>query len=246
MMLHPRLVHRRPSDVGARKIVGEKCVKELVEDRPASRLAILIDQNALSGRGRAIFFKAAATISPDEVNVMATHGRGIISAAMRPERAYALQLYPMRKLSLDRAASTYFTSVEAAQCTETGISTSERALTLNTLGDRSSSSEDLVTPGHIMPAVISREAPGALELVSLALDYELQTSGADAIAWCDILDEQGDVACTAFCAELAGRVGCPILILRGTAVIEAEALALSRELPNLKVGVTGLDLGQFA
>jgi hypothetical protein len=97
-----------------------------------------------------------------------------------------------------------------------------------------------------MPAVISREAPGALELVSLALDYELQTSGADAIAWCDILDKQGDVACTAFCAELAGRVGCPILIIRGTAVIEAEALAFSRELPNLKVGVTGLDLGQFA
>lgn len=221
-------------------------MKDLVEDRPPSRLAILIDRGAFSGRGRAIFLKSAVTVSPDDVNVMATHGRGIVSAALRPERAYALHLYPMGKPSPERAAATYVTSVEAARCTETGISTAERALTLNTLGDNSSRPEDLVTPGHIMPAVIRREAPGALELVSLALDYESQTSGADVLAWCDILDEQGDVAGTAFCIDLAGRVGCPILVRRGNAVIEAEALALSRELPNLKVGMSGLDLGQFA
>lgn len=218
----------------------------LKNDCPSSRLSILIDEGALSGLGRAIFLKAAEQVTAADVNAMATHGRGIVSAGMRPERAYALRLYPMGEANPDRQASAYLTSVESVRCSETGISAAERALTLNTLGSLQSTSEDLVTPGHIMPAVVSPNASGGLELVSLALDYELRHSGSEVIAWCDILDDRGDVASSAYAAKVAMDLGCPLLVRRATAIVDAEALASSKGLPELPVMNRGLDLGQFA
>lgn len=219
---------------------------KLKSNRQEGRLSILVDSEALSGRGRAIFLKAADVVSAADVNVMATFGRGIVSAAMRPERAYALRLQPMGGGAQDRSASFYMTSVEAAACTETGISAAERALTLNILGLSTTKPEDLVTPGHILPAVVSADVPESLELVSLALDYEMRQSASVVVAWCDILDKKGDVANSAYAVKLAASLDCPLLIRMSTAVVEAKSLAASKGLPYLEVMDGGLDLGQFA
>lgn len=221
-------------------------MKTLLRDRPQSRLAILVDQEALARRGRAIFMRAACDITAAEVNLMAKHGRGIISAAMRPNRAISLGLNPMAATSSDRAASSYMASVEAARCTETGISAAERALTLQTLGDPATVPQDLVTPGHIMPAIVSESSGSALELVLIALNHEGSSSGAEVIAWCDILDAEGEVASAEYAIHLARQLGCKLVMRRGCAALDAHALVASRQLPSIQVLDSGLELSQFA
>ncbi|WP_164847526.1 3,4-dihydroxy-2-butanone-4-phosphate synthase [Sphingobium algorifonticola] len=206
----------------------------------------MVDHDALERRGRALFVRAAKGIAAADVNLMAKHGRGLISAAMRPSRAFALGLQPMAAISPERAASPYMASVEATRCSETGISAAERALTLHVLGAPDTQPENLVTPGHIMPAVIREDAPGALELVSIALDHEGRTNGAEVIAWCDILDNEGEVASWTYAVRLARHLGCPLLVRRGNAVVDADALATSRRQPVIPVLDSGLELSHFA
>jgi 3,4-dihydroxy 2-butanone 4-phosphate synthase / GTP cyclohydrolase II len=218
----------------------------LVQDLPIGALSILIDRSALNGRGRDIFFQQADAIDAQDVNQMARYGRGVIGAALTADRAFALGLSPLSNTHSRVNAPRYLSSVEARACTETGISAGERAITLRCLGAAGSRPSDLVSPGHIMPAVVSETVGPDASLESLAFYFALRSSGALAIAWCDILDTSGEVANWTFCAKLSQTLDVPLLVRIGDAVIGADVAERSGQAPIINVDSGGLDLGQFA
>jgi 3,4-dihydroxy 2-butanone 4-phosphate synthase/GTP cyclohydrolase II len=116
--------------------------------------------------------------------------------------------------STDRPGTPrYLASVEAARCTETGISAAERALTLNVLGDLQSVPTDLKVPGHIMPAVVHEGVDSGSPLASTARCYVQARHQSLVVAWCDILDENGDLASADYCEALASKLGLVLLHL---------------------------------
>jgi len=223
---------------------GEK-MREIAEDLPSVRLAVCVDRNALAGRGRGIFFVPAEGVSAQDVNEMARSGRGLVAAAMTAERAFTLGLMPLAQARSDSRVR-YLVSVEAVACAETGISASERALTLRTLAAHSTTAVDLVSPGHIMPSIVATRIGPESELQELAFHAASAHGNALAIAWCDILDDAGDVASAPWCEALAVKLGLVLLVRRGDALVEAAMLDRSMTDPVIRVGVGGLDLGQFA
>ncbi len=170
-------------------------------------LAILLDDTALAGAGRGIFFMDAADISAADVNQMATHGRGVICASLSLSRAFALGIGRMERARMRPDFPAFLASVEATACSETGISAEERALTLRTLGRAETAPSDLKSPGHIMPAVVM-ENQNLLPNVGQSM---VAASGGLAAAWCDILDERGNVAGTRDVLAIAERLGIKVV-----------------------------------
>ncbi len=209
-------------------------------------LMILIDRSALCGRGRGIFFMQADNIRGDDVNIMARHGRGVIGAALTASRAFAIGLSPLVNTQIRDGAPRYMTSVEAAACTETGISAAERAMTLRVLAGVSTNPGDLVAPGHIMPAIVAESEGAEASLEAIGFHYAARSGNALAIAWCDILDKEGDVADSAYCFALAKHLAVPLLLRVGNTAIAADVVERSRLARDIDVKSGGLDLGQFA
>ena len=227
-------------------ILGGRVLGDIQRDMPISGLSILVDRAACAGQGRGIFFQQADAIEARDVNEMARSGRGVIAAALTADRAFALGLVPLGNGLLRADATRYVASVEAKACSETGISAAERALTLRVLGAPAALASDLVSPGHIMPAVVTEDEAGATSLVSLAFYHVVRSGGAHVVAWCDILDDEGEVATAAYCERVADRLAVPLYVRMGAEIVEAAALARSHDDPLISVRRGGLDLGQFA
>ncbi len=218
----------------------------ITRDVPIGTLSILIDRSALNQRGRGVFFQQADAIDAQDVNVMARHGRGVIGAALTADRAFALGLTPLNNTHVRNNAPRYMASVEALACTDTGISASERATTLRCLAGADTRPNDLVSPGHIMPAIVPEFSGPDTSLEALAFHHASRSGGALAIAWCDILNDEGDVADWAYCASLAQTLAVPLLLRLGDAAVSAEVVERSGQPPVIQVKSGGLDLGQFA
>lgn len=219
----------------------------ITRDVSVGTLSILIDKAALNGRGRGVFFQQADAIDAHDVNLMARHGLGVIGAAMIADRAFALGLLPLNSSHIRDNAPRYMASVEARVCTETGISAAERAMTLRCLAGAGTKPGDLVSPGHIMPAIVpERLTCTDSNLEALAFHFAARTGDALAIAWCDILDTAGEVADWSYCAALAETLALPLLVRLGDSVVSADAVKRSGKAPVIDVSSGGLDLGQFA
>jgi len=190
---------------------------------PGCNLTVLVDEAPDSGRG--IMFCNAGGITAADVNMMATHGRALIGAVLSRARAFALDLAPMRGAQPRIGRPQFLASVEAAACTETGISAHERALTLGALGDWSSTPASFHSPGHVFPAVPA-ENPTAWQISDIAYHFCGIRTGALATAWCDILDSRGNVASANWCRDLAHTLGL-------TLITTGEALAAINADPAL-------------
>jgi 3,4-dihydroxy 2-butanone 4-phosphate synthase/GTP cyclohydrolase II len=169
------------------------------------QLGILIDEYAPAHGRRGILFAPARAIHADTVNQMARLGRSVIACCVSADRAHDLGLETMRG-GIERSGNPRFlVSVEAAACDGTGISAADRAQTLRDLGDPSAAAADLVTPGHIMPCLPPSDRDQIL--LHRALEMAETQSGVAAVAWCDIVNERGNVGSLDYCEELGDRFG---------------------------------------
>ena len=125
-------------------------IEEAIREIRAGRVVIVVDDEDRENEGD--FICAAETITPDIVNFMATHGRGLICAPILEEKADALDLPMMvnKNTALHETAFTVSIDLEGDGVT-TGISTSDRAKTLQVLAIPDSKPEDFARPGHIFP-----------------------------------------------------------------------------------------------
>ena len=123
--------------------------QEILDDLKNGRMVIIMDDEDRENEGD--FVMAASMARPDDINFMATHGRGLICLTLTRERCEQLQL-PLMVSGTDSQASTNFTvSIEAAEGVTTGISAADRAETIRAAVAPYAKPEDLVQPGHIFP-----------------------------------------------------------------------------------------------
>jgi 3,4-dihydroxy 2-butanone 4-phosphate synthase/GTP cyclohydrolase II len=124
-------------------------IEEIIEDIRQGKMVILMDDEDRENEGDLIM--AASWVRPEDINFMATYGRGLICLTLTRERCEQLNLPPMVRDN-NAAHSTAFTvSIEAAEGVTTGISAADRAVTVRAAVAEEAGPEDLVQPGHIFP-----------------------------------------------------------------------------------------------
>ncbi len=124
-------------------------IDDIIADIRAGKMVIMVDDENRENEGDLIM--AAEKVRPEDVNYMATHGRGLICLTLSRERCAQLRL-PLMVIETDQRHTTNFTlSIEAAEGITTGISAHDRARTIQAAVAPSAKPEDLSQPGHIFP-----------------------------------------------------------------------------------------------
>jgi 3,4-dihydroxy 2-butanone 4-phosphate synthase/GTP cyclohydrolase II len=168
-------------------------VEEAVEEIKNGKVIIVVDDEDRENEGD--FVCAAEYVTPDIINFMIKHGRGMVCAALSGKRLDELGL-PLMVDSNSALHGTQFTvTVDAIEGTTTGISAADRSLTIKKLIDKNSRAEDFARPGHIFPlrafneGVLRRagHTEAAVDLCRLA---KLNTAGV----LCEILKDNGEMA----------------------------------------------------
>jgi 3,4-dihydroxy 2-butanone 4-phosphate synthase/GTP cyclohydrolase II len=126
-------------------------IERSIEAMREGRMCIICDDEDRENEGDLVVAADAAT--PEVVNFMATHGRGLICCALTEEKARALSLPMMTRHNRAPLQTAFTVSVEAREGVTTGISAADRARTIQVLVDPKSSWDDLVVPGHMFPLV---------------------------------------------------------------------------------------------
>jgi 3,4-dihydroxy 2-butanone 4-phosphate synthase/GTP cyclohydrolase II len=124
-------------------------VPELVAELAAGRMVILVDEEDRENEGDLVL--AAEHVTPEAINFMARHARGLICLTLTRERCERLQLPLMSSKNGTRHGTAFTVSIEAASGVTTGISAADRARTVAAAVARDAKPSDLVQPGHVFP-----------------------------------------------------------------------------------------------
>ena len=127
------------------------CIEEIIADIAAGKMVIMVDDENRENEGDLIM--AAAKVRAEDVNYMATHGRGLICLTLSRERCAQLRLPLMVSGTDDRHATNFTISIEAAEGITTGISAHDRARTIQAAVAPAAKPEDISQPGHIFPVM---------------------------------------------------------------------------------------------
>ncbi|KFG88433.1 GTP cyclohydrolase II [Sphingobium herbicidovorans NBRC 16415] len=125
--------------------------EEIINEARNGRMFILVDDEDRENEGDLVIPAQMAT--PDAINFMATHGRGLICLAMTKSRVEELGLDLMSRNNGTRHETAFTVSIEAREGVTTGISAADRARTISVAIDGSKGRDDIVTPGHVFPLV---------------------------------------------------------------------------------------------
>ncbi|NPA71470.1 MAG: 3,4-dihydroxy-2-butanone-4-phosphate synthase [Gammaproteobacteria bacterium] len=124
-------------------------IEELIEDYKQGKMVILMDDEDRENEGDLLI--PSEKVTPEDVNFMARHGRGLICLTMTRERCQQLHLPLMVKDNSDPHGTPFTVSIEAAEGVTTGISAGDRAITVQAAVAKDAGPADIVTPGHIFP-----------------------------------------------------------------------------------------------
>jgi 3,4-dihydroxy 2-butanone 4-phosphate synthase/GTP cyclohydrolase II len=168
-------------------------IKDAIEDIRQGKIVIVVDDEDREAEGD--FICAADLITPELINFMALHGRGLICTALTSERIDQLRLPMMVQNNTSQFETAFTVSVEAKVGTTTGISAQDRSLTSKKLADAQCSAYDFVTPGHTFPLrartggvlVRAGHTEAAVDLAQMAGRYP-------AGVICEIMNPDGTMA----------------------------------------------------
>lgn len=168
-------------------------VDDVVNDIRAGRMVIVTDDADRENEGDLVM--AAEKVTPDAINFMTKHGRGLICVPISNERAEQLGLQRMVAQNREMYRTDFTVSVDAAHGVTTGISAHDRAATIQILANPKSMPDDLVQPGHIFPlrakdGGVLRRTGHTEATVDLARMAGLQPAGV----LCEILHDDGTMA----------------------------------------------------
>ena len=129
-------------------------IPEALEDFRAGRMLVVVDDEDRENEGDLTI--AAELITPEIINFMAMHGRGLICLALTPERCDQLALPLMSPNNTSRFSTAFCEAVDAAEGVSTGISAADRALTIQVAMRPDAKPSDLARPGHVLGGSIAR------------------------------------------------------------------------------------------
>ncbi len=181
-----RLIQRGTTQV----LVGAEAI---IDEARNGRMFILVDDDDRENEGDLVIPAQMAT--PDAINFMARHGRGLVCLALTRERADQLGLEPMARRNGTKLETAFTVSIEASAGVTTGISAADRARTVAVAIDAANGPEALVSPGHVFPLVArpggvlvrAGHTEAAVDVARLA---GLNASGVI----CEIMREDGTMA----------------------------------------------------
>ena len=189
---------------GARKTGPFATIEEALVAIRDGRMVVVVDDEDRENEGDLTM--AAATVTPDAVNFMAKHGRGLICLAMMPDRLNHLQI-PLETSDHPSARDTAFcVSIDARDGTSTGISAADRARTVHAAVKRDAKPEDIVQPGHIFPLMAQRG--GVLVRAGhteAGCDLAQLAGLVSAAVICEVLKDDGEMARLPDLLEFAQR-----------------------------------------
>lgn len=167
-------------------------VEQAVEDIKAGRMVIVTDDENRENEGDFVF--AASHISPEKVNFLLRHARGMICVPMSRQRQAQLELFPMVDRNTEHQGTNFTVTVDA-KSVSTGISAQDRYLTIKALADSETKPEDLLRPGHMNP-LIARDGGVLVRAGHTEASVDLcRMAGLSPVAVvCEILNEDGTMA----------------------------------------------------
>ena len=168
-------------------------IEEIIEDARNGKMFILVDDQERENEGDLVIPAQMAT--PDAINFMATHGRGLICLALTRNRIEELNLTLMSQSNTSRHETAFTTSIEAKEGVTTGISASDRARTIAVAIDVSKGCDDICTPGHVFP-LASRDGGVLVRAGHTEASVDIaRLSGLNpAGVICEIMNEDGSMA----------------------------------------------------
>jgi 3,4-dihydroxy 2-butanone 4-phosphate synthase/GTP cyclohydrolase II len=167
--------------------------EEIIEEARRGRMFILVDDEDRENEGDIVIPAQMAT--PEIINFMARHARGLICLAMTRERIEELGLPLMANKNGTRMQTAFTVSIEAREGVTTGISAADRARTVSVAIDPSCGPQDIVTPGHVFP-LMARDG-GVLERTGhteAAVDIARLAGLHPAGVICEIMNDDGSMA----------------------------------------------------
>lgn len=188
-------------------------VEEAIEEIKQGKLIIVVDDEERENEGD--FVCAAEYITPDIVNFMVTHGRGMLCVALSGKRLDELGLPLMVDHNSALHGTQFTVTVDAIDGTTTGISAADRALTIKKLIDPLSKASDFARPGHIFPLKafeegVLRRAGHTEAAVDLCRLAKLKPGGV----LCEILKENGEMARVPDLLKIAKRFNLKIVTVK--------------------------------
>ena len=169
-------------------------IEEAIEDIRQGKIIIVVDDEDRENEGD--FLAAAEKVTPEMINFMATHGRGLICAPLTESRCKELELRPMVSNNTDHMETAFTVSVDLkGNGVTTGISASDRAKTILALVDSNTKPHELARPGHIFPLVAKQG--GVLRRTGhteAAIDFARLAGFKSAGVIVEIMNEDGTMA----------------------------------------------------
>ena len=168
-------------------------IPELVADLAAGKMVILVDEEDRENEGDLIL--AADHVTPEAINFMARHARGLICLTLTRERCERLHLPPMAAKNGAQHGTAFTVSIEAASGVTTGISAADRARTVQAAVRRDAKPSDLVQPGHIFP--LQAQDGGVLMRAGhteAGCDLAAMAGLTPAAVICEVMNDDGTMA----------------------------------------------------
>ncbi|MDP2764392.1 MAG: 3,4-dihydroxy-2-butanone-4-phosphate synthase [Brevundimonas sp.] len=168
-------------------------IEDILEDARNGKPYILVDAEDRENEGDVIIPAQFAT--PDQINFMARHARGLICLAITGERARQLRLPPMAADNRESMGTAFTVSIEAKEGVTTGISAADRARTVQVAADPTRGADDIVSPGHVFP-LVARDGGVLVRTghTEAAVDISRMAGLTPAGVICEIMNDDGSMA----------------------------------------------------
>ena len=166
-------------------------ITDIIAAIRGGEIVVLVDDEDRENEGDLVF--AADFVTPEKINFLARHGRGLICMPITEEHAQRLGLRPMVQHNRSRHGTNFTVSIEAAEGIATGISAHDRALTVKVAASPSAKAEDIVQPGHVFPLIAQ---PGGVLVraghTEACCDLARLAGLAPAAVLCEIMRDEGE------------------------------------------------------
>jgi len=168
-------------------------IEDAAKDIRDGKMIIIVDDEDRENEGDLVC--AAEKVTPEIINFMAVHGRGLICLPLTEDRCHELQLFPQTTENTSSMGTAFTTSIEAREGVTTGISAADRAKTILTAVDPASKPSDLARPGHVFP--LRAKNGGVLVRVGqteASVDIARIAGLQPAAVICEIMNDDGTMA----------------------------------------------------
>lgn len=210
-------------------------IEEAIDDIRQGKVIIVVDDENRENEGD--FLAAAEKVTPEMINFMATHGRGLICAPLTEQRCKELDLNMMVRNNTDPMETAFTVSVDLrGNGVSTGISASDRSKTIKALIDKDTRSFELARPGHIFP-LVSKEG-GVLRRTGhteAAIDFARLAGYEPAGVIVEIMNEDGTMARLPQLIEVAKKFDLKIVSIEDLVAYRMEFDSLIEKQEDFKI-----------